>query len=368
MGTSYRVRIGLREIQAMQPNTVLWDLEVRGFVARRQFSEIITYSVVFRTQDATQRWMKLGRHPILTPHLARQRAIQVLRDVTLGKDPAGERMALRNAMTVAQLCDEYQQRDNGKKPHTVASDNSRIKLHIKPHLGKLKVTSVTSEMVEDWMRSLSAGNQARSVGLLGVMFTWAVKRKLRPDNPVRGIDKPKDVKRTRRLSDKEYAQLGAALNGDMISDIFRLLAVTGFRSSEVKNLRHAECDLERSIVTLGDSKTGVSVRPLSNAAIEIIKKQKQSGAPYVFDHEHGRPVPSLRNYWRKLGLDKTITPHVLRHSFASLGADLGLADSTIASLIGHKQQSMTSRYLHLDKTLVSAANIVAQETLRLMRC
>jgi site-specific recombinase XerD len=65
-------------------------------------------------------------------------------------------------------------------------------------------------------------------------------------------------------------------------------------------------------------------------------------------------------------MDKSIVPHVLRHSFASLGADLGLADSTIAGLIGHKQQSLTSRYLHLDKALVSAANIVAQETISLM--
>jgi site-specific recombinase XerD len=66
-------------------------------------------------------------------------------------------------------------------------------------------------------------------------------------------------------------------------------------------------------------------------------------------------------------MERTIVPHVLRHSFASLGADLGLADSTIAGLIGHKQQSITSRYLHLDKALVGAANIVAVETLKLMR-
>ena len=62
-----------------------------------------------------------------------------------------------------------------------------------------------------------------------------------------------------------------------------------------------------------------------------------------------------------------VTQHTLRHTFASLAADLGLADSTIAGLIGHKQQSITSRYLHLDKTLVSAADKVANETLKLMR-
>jgi integrase len=216
------------------------------------------------------------------------------------------------------------------------------------------------------MRSLSPGSAGRTIGLLGAMFNYAVKRKLRPDNPCKGIEKPKEIKRNRRLSEMEYAQLGSTLNGGVISDIFLFLAVTGFRSGEARNLKWSELDLERSIVTLGDTKTGVSVRPLSGAAIEIINRQSRANE-YVFDYGHGRPINSLRTYWLKLGMDKSVVPHVLRHSFASLGADLGLADSTIAGLIGHKQQSITSRYLHLDKALVSAANIVAQETIRLMQ-
>jgi integrase len=119
---------------------------------------------------------------------------------------------------------------------------------------------------------------------------------------------------------------------------------------------------------LGDTKTGVSVRPLSATAIDIIKRQKQNGAAYVFAYEHGKRIYSLRTHWLKLGMAKDVTPHVLRHSFASLAADLGLAGSTIAGLIGHKQQSITSRCLHLDRALMSAANIVAAETLKLMRC
>jgi integrase len=365
MGTSYRVRIGLREIAAMQPNTILWDLEVKGFVARRQFSEVVTFSVVYRTREGVQRWQKLERFPILTPHLARQEAIRVLRAKALGQDPAGEKRALRNGMTVAQLCDEYTAQ-NGKKPATIKSDNSRIKLHIKPKLGKLRVASVTSEQVEDFMHSLSKGSAARTVSLLSVMFTYAVKRKLAAVNPCKGLEMPPETKRNRRLSDAEYAQLSKALKGGMTSNIFLLLAVTGFRSSEAKNLRWSECDFERNIVTLGDTKTGVSVRPLSNIAIDIIKRQKQSGSPYVFDFGQGEPIANLRSHWLRLKMLRDVTPHVLRHSFASLAADLGLADSTIAGLIGHKQQSMTSRYLHLDKTLISAANIVAAETLRLM--
>jgi integrase len=360
-------KIGVKLIEEMPQNSIIWDTTIAGFNARRQRGDAVTYSVIFRNREGTQKWFKLGKHPILTPFLARQEAVRVLRAVTLGEDPSAERKALRNALTVAQLCDEYSARENGKKAATVKSDNSRIKLHIKPQIGRLKVVSITSEQIEDFTRGLSKGTQGRVLGLLGAIFSYAAKRKLRPDNPVRGVEKPKETKRNRRLSNAEYAQFGAVLDGTMVSDIFKMLAVTGWRSSEVKNLRWEECDLERSIATLGDTKTGLSIRPLSDVAIEIIRRQKQTGAPYVFDHEHGRPIGNLRSRWIKLNMSSDIVPHVLRHSFASLAADLGLADSTIAGMIGHKQQSITSRYLHLDRALVSAANVVATETLRLMR-
>jgi integrase len=358
-------KIGARDVAALEPNSILWDAEVRGLCARRQFSNVVTYSVIFRNREGRQHWYKLGRHPILTPSLARHEAIRVLRSVTLGEDPSAERRELRTGITVAQLCDEYSARENGKKAATIRSDNSRIKLHIKPKLGKLRVASITSEQIEDFARSLSVGSQARCIGLLGVMFTWAVKRKLRPDNPVRGVDKPKDVKRMRRLSDGEYAQLGSALRNSSVSDIFLLLAVTGWRSSEARLLKWNECDLERSTAILGDTKSGVSIRPLSGAAVDIIKRQPQSGA-YVFEQIKGNS--NLRHQWLKLGMSTDVTQHTLRHSFASLGHDLGLSDSTIASLIGHKGQSITSRYLHgSDKALIEAADKVAIETLRLMK-
>ena len=66
-------------------------------------------------------------------------------------------------------------------------------------------------------------------------------------------------------------------------------------------------------------------------------------------------------------MDKTVTPHTLRHSFASLAADMGLADHTIAALLGHSRQTITSRYMHLaDRALIEAAGTVANETIRLM--
>ena len=273
---------------------------------------------------------------------------------------------------MAEFLDEYvadmeAHRITGKKASTIKTDKSRIAMHIKPKLGKLKVASVTQEDLETFMHSLSDGSQGRILGLTSGIFSYAIKRKLRSDNPCRGIKMPKDRKRNRRLSHAEYVQLGASLNGGMISDIFLFLAVTGFRSGEAKNLRWEECDLERNIVTLTDTKTGVSVRPLSNIAIEIIRRQKQSGAPYVFAYRHDHPVTNLTPYWYKLGMPKGVSPHVLRHSLASLSGDLGFPDHTISRILGHTQRSMTSRYIHMEKSVIEASNLVAAETLRLMQ-
>jgi site-specific recombinase XerD len=202
----------------------------------------------------------------------------------LGQDPSGERKAQRDSMTMAQLCDEYVAdmeagRVNGKKESTIKSDKSRIAAHIMPVLGKRKVSGVTQEDAEQFMRDLPPGSARRVTGLLGAIFSYSVKRKLRPDNPVHGLDKPAEVKKLRRLSDAEYAQLWRALeNGDnAASDVFLLLAVSGWRSSEAKNLKWSEVDLERKVAALGDTKTGVSVRPLSSAAVDIIQRQAEEG-------------------------------------------------------------------------------------------
>src|SRR5947207_15475115 len=70
----------------------------------------------------------------------------------------------------------------------------------------------------------------------------------------------------------------------------------------------------------------------------------------------------------KLGsLPAEVTPHVLRHSFASLAGDLGYSESTIAALVGHTGRSVTSRYIHAaDAVLLAAADAVANRTAELM--
>ena len=72
---------------------------------------------------------------------------------------------------------------------------------------------------------------------------------------------------------------------------------------------------------------------------------------------------AFANHWDKI-IGHTaladITPHVLRHSFASVANDLGFTEITIAALMGHSKGSVTSKYVHtLDATLVMAADTIA---------
>ena len=137
---------------------------MRGFNARGQNSEAITFSVFYRTQDQLQRWHKIGRFGVWTPDQARREAQRVLRARDLGEDPSGSRMALRNSMTMATLCAEYvadmdAHRINGKKDSTIYTDKSRIRKYIAPQLGKLRVVSVTQSQIEDFVAGLSPASQ-----------------------------------------------------------------------------------------------------------------------------------------------------------------------------------------------------------------
>jgi integrase len=153
----------------------------------------------------------------------------------------------------------------------------------------------------------------------------------------------------------------------------RFLAFNGWRSGEALTLRWAEVDLARRTASLGDTKTGQSIRPLSRVACNVLRGLTRWG-DLVFPATRGAGdlvMSGFKKMWRKIAklgeLPADITPHTLRHSFASVAADLGYSDITIGALIGHKGRSMTSRYAHgADTVLLAAADAVANRVSELM--
>ena len=262
-----RQRMGLREVRNLKPNQIVWDTAVPGFGARRQRSDAVSYVLFYRNREGRQRWFTIGRHGApWTPDTAREEAKRLLGEVAHNADPVAEKHSKRNAKTVAELCDLYLAdakagrlltRRVQKKQSTLAIDAGRIERHIKPLLGRRTVSEVTRDDVEAFMQDVAAGKTAakvksgkkrglarvrggrgaanRAVGLLGAIFTYAVRARLRSDNPVHGVMRPPDGKRDRRLTEDEYLRLGNALKAASVTEIWptaiaaaRFLVLTGF--------------------------------------------------------------------------------------------------------------------------------------------
>src|ERR1700730_9486936 len=321
-----RERIGAREARGLGPGEIVWDTAIAGFGARRQEGPAITYFVKYRTAGGRQRWQVIGRHGVLTPDEARDKAKAILGDVVGGADPAAKKMDARKAMTITELCDLYladaeagrllTRRRGAKRISTLLTDRGRIMRHIKPLLGRLAVAAVARTDVERFMHAVAEGKTAgqfktgpsglarvrggkgaatRTMGLLGAIFTYAVRQGLRTDNPTHGVVRYADGRRDRRLSDDECAVLGGALReAEAHGKIWppaiamaRFLALTGWRSGEAQALRWSELDLARRTATLADSKTGRSVRPLSNAAVDVLRTMPRLVPERVFPATRG---------------------------------------------------------------------------------
>lgn len=327
-----------------------------------------------------------------------------------GTDPAAEKQAKRRVVTIAELCERYlADAESGrllvrggrpKKPLTLASDRGRIEAHIVPLLGQLTVAAATKQDVERFMHAVAAGETAqsrktkprgvskvrcgrgvatRSVSLLGAIFSYAIDRHLRTDNPAHRVRKFAENRRDRRLAEGEYATLGAGLRqaeGTIWPPAvacLRFLTLTGWRSGEAVALRWQDVDLARRTAILPDTKTGRSTRPLSQAACDLLRSlPRLGGGALVFAASRGdRLMSGFKKFARRIvaaaTLPADVTPHVLRHSFASTAADLGYSEPTIAALVGHKGHSITSRYMHsADAVLLAAADVVARRIAELM--
>ena len=129
--------------------------------------------------------------------------------------------------------------------------------------------------------------------------------------------------------------------------------------SEGMTLRWADVDLKRKLVTVqaayaksGKTRTVPLNTPLL-AALTMLRQRAQEGAEYVFARPDGWPYRSIRTTFHtaceRAGL-KDVTPHVLRHTFASRLAMAGVDPRTIQELGGWASLEMVQRYTHLSPT------------------
>lgn len=409
-------RIGKRLVNSSKPEDQqyrVWDSDLKGFGLKVSPGGAKTYIVWYRAgqgRAAARREYTIARHGQMTPEEARDEAAKVLGRVRLGADPQANRHRARGEMNVAAFCDYYlAQGVATKKPSTIATDKARIAAHIKPLLGKRPVSAVIGADVAKFMRDVAAGKTAatlkptrkalrakgmkgealaaaasrkrtdaaatggkgtasRTVGLLGAIFTFAVREGIRSDNPVRGVERFKDNQSQRFLSAAELGRLTASLNTAEAAgvnahglNVIRLLALTGARKGEIEGLQWSEVDFERSSLRLADSKTGARIVPLGGASLVCLQGLPQSKtSAFVFPAEgdDARHYVGTPKVWEKVRAAADLSDvrlHDLRHTYASFAAAGGLSLPLIAAILGHKDVKTTQQYAHLADSPVRAA-------------
>lgn len=379
---------------------IIWDEGVPGFGVRIYKSGVKSYVFQYRKGKRTRR-IALGKHGVLTPSKARYKAIEFWNDVNGGGDPSADRYKVNSQINMSELCDQYLiEGCSHKKPSTLATDKGRINRHIKPLLGSLKASEVSSDDVHKFMHDIISGKTAtdqktksrgrarvtggkgtasRTVGLLGGIFSFAIQKGLRPDNPVRLVKKPKDQKRERFLSDEELKLLfkflnepvGVALNPNVVPAL-KLLLLTGCRKSEILELKWNYIDFKNSYLRLPDSKTGEKKVPLNDYSIQTLEKLPHvKGNQYVFASSNDDHYKGLQKGWQKVRTHlnmEDVRIHDLRHSFATMLASQGASLLLIGKMLGHSDPKTTQIYAHLvDKEALAATQTVSDSLQRLLQ-
>ena len=376
-------KITKRSVDALKPgerDTYLWDTSLAGFGVKCTRTGHKVYLVQYRTggRGSPTRRITLGRHGTLTPDQARQAAEKALAGVKLGSDPATEKARKRKESTIAELADRYLEEHVAEhnRPSMVRTAQRLVERRIKPALGKVKVSELTRAQVKTWHHSLrkTPYEANRSLSCLSKMLNLACKDwELRPDNPCTGVKRYPEKEREAYYTDKELKRIGetlaeaertgAELPG--VVNVVRLLALTGCRLGEIRNLKWADVDLESAAIHLPEGKTGSRTVTIGAPVMALLAGLDRAGEYVCYGTDPAEPLTTdqMQNAWRHLR-DKAGVPdgrlHDFRHTTGTYAAQAGLNAFMVRDLLGHKTMAMTGRYVEkATEPLRAAADVVS---------
>jgi len=147
--------------------------------------------------------------------------------------------------------------------------------------------------------------------------------------------------------------------------LFTTIYATGMRIGEACFLRTSDIDTDRGVIHVHGKGDKERLAPLSAKLLGILRayyKQERPQQPWLFpsrkgDGPLGKPAArmALKRAAVAAGIDKHVTPHVLRHSFATHLLEYGTDLRIIQVLLGHAQISTTTRYARVCTRLLTKA-------------
>ncbi len=309
-------------------------------------------------------------------------------------------------------------KENTVKANTLGVYMEIYKIHIAPTIGKMQVSGINKLMIQRLLNNmskngLSANTVAKTKAILYSIFKEAMENRMISYNPCENITIRRDKTERRVLSYEEQKIFLSAIRGSRYEMLCILGLSTGLRIGELSGLRWSDINfeektltVERTYVYLHDvknhqmkdvfhsPKTKNSCRTirLLDSTLELLEqhhiqqnKEKaelgeewcpvEDGEDLVFTTKNGGPVrglnvaETLNNYVKKINkqeeklaakekrepvIFERITPHTLRHTFATRAFESGIPPKVVQQILGHSSLEMTmDLYTHVTEDVQS---------------
>lgn len=238
--------------------------------------------------------------------------------------------------------------------------------------GAKYIGRITADEVRGYLggmfKSHSSSSIARKLASLRTFFKYCLRRELVLTNPAKEVATPKVPKKMPRFLtvDEVFALLEAPTVSTVLGlrdrGIMELLYAAGLRVGELVSLDIESLDLASKTVRVigkGRKERIVPIGDKARLAVSNYLEKRALLMPHgseeraVFINRHGGRLTArsvermLDKYMRKCGMQKKVTPHMLRHSFATHLLGAGADMRGIQELLGHASLSTTQKYTHV---------------------
>ncbi len=263
--------------------------------------------------------------------------------------------------------------EKGRSVHTVAAYRNDLAqfltylqsnhVHSWQEVGRAHILDYVLDLNQ---REYASATVARKVATLKSFFHFLVTDGLLPDDPMAALDLPHVDRRlphplsaenvARLLAEPAKSDTPAALRD---AALLEMMYATGMRASEIVNLRVDAVDLTAGTVRCIGKGNKERILPLHERARLALSAYIESGRgkllraadeKALFLNQHGRPLTRqglwliIKKYAAAAGLAAQVTPHTLRHSFATHLLDGGAGLRQVQHLLGHASISSTQIY------------------------
>lgn len=248
------------------------------------------------------------------------------------------------------------------------------------HNGPIYMEDITLEDIESYMyykkeKGLSTASRRRAIYVLRSFYNYCLKKDI-CDKNLPAMLEPIKVKEKERefITEEEFEELVGAISQPVIRSVVQTMFYTGGRISEIIKLKLEDVDLEERVVHIIEGKGNKDRNiPINDKLYDILKNYLENIREvdahietdrFFANKSTGKVSTSyvnecIKRAITKLGWEKDISSHVLRHSFGTNLLEKGASLVSIQKLLGHTNLAVTSRYLHQDmKTLSDAVNLL----------